>query len=45
MRKEIDILRKDKVVFEKVYSKLEKQLNLKRKEMARVIEHANSAYE
>lgn len=45
MREEIDHLRKEKVIFENVYSKLEKKLNSKRKEMAEIIEVANTAYE
>lgn len=45
MRTEIDNLRKEKVIFENVFSKLEKQLNSKRKDMAEIIEVANTAYE
>ena len=45
MREEIDHLRKEKVIFENVYSRLEKQLGAKRKEMAEIIEVANTAYE
>ena len=45
MREEIDHLRKEKVIFENVYSRLEKQLNSKRKDMAEIIEVANTAYE
>mmetsp|Transcript_30007 Transcript_30007/g.45876 ORF Transcript_30007/g.45876 Transcript_30007/m.45876 type:complete len:86 (-) Transcript_30007:247-504(-) len=45
MREEIDNLRKEKVIFEKVYSRLEKQLNLKRKDIAEIIEVSVSAYE
>jgi uncharacterized coiled-coil DUF342 family protein len=45
MREEIDHLRKEKVIFENVYSKLERQLGDKRKEMAEIIEVANTAYE
>jgi hypothetical protein len=45
MREEIDHLRKEKVIFENVYSKLEKQLGSKRKDMAEIIEVANTAYE
>mgnify|MGYP000933809560 CR=1 FL=1 len=45
MREEIDNLRKEKAIFEGVYSKLERQLLSKRKEMAEIIEVANTAYE
>jgi hypothetical protein len=38
-------LRKEKVIFENVYGKLDKQLNFKRKEMGEIIEVANTAYE
>jgi|TARA_B110000285_G_C15047985_1_gene575388 coiled-coil domain-containing protein 63/114 len=45
MREGIDNLRKEKAIFEEVYNKLEKQLLLKRKDMAEIIEVANTAYE
>ena len=45
MREEIDNLRKEKAIFEGVYSKLERQLLSKRKELAEIIEVANTAYE
>ena len=45
MREEIDHLRKEKVIFENVYSRLDKQLVNKRKDMAEIIEVANTAYE
>lgn len=41
MREEIDNLRKEKVIFEGVYSKLDKQLASRRKDIAKVIESAN----
>ena len=45
MRTEIDNLRKEKLVFETLYARMEKGLNVKRKNMAEVIEVANTAYE
>ena len=45
MREEIDHLRKEKVIFENVYSRLDKQLVNKRKDMAEIIEVANTAYQ
>jgi len=45
MREEIDDLRKEKVIFDGVYAKLEKELNAKRKNIAHIIEAANMAYE
>ena len=44
-RREIDNLRKEKVMFEEIYSNLEKHLQSKRKGMAEIIEVANTAYE
>ena len=44
-REEIDNIRKEKAIFEGVYSKLEKQLAGKRKNIAQIIEAANFAYE
>lgn len=45
MRTEIDNLRKEKLVFETLYARMEKGLNQKRKNMAEIIEVANTAYE
>ncbi|CAG9318865.1 unnamed protein product [Blepharisma stoltei] len=45
LREEIDNLRRERVIFDKIYQKLEKELHNKRKEMANIIEAANSAYE
>ena len=45
MRSEIDSLRKEKLVFETLYNRMEKNLSNKRKSMAEIIEVANSAYE
>jgi Tfp pilus assembly protein PilO len=45
MREDIDNLRKEKAIFEGVYDKLERQLLSKRKDMAEIIEVANTAYE
>jgi hypothetical protein len=45
LREQIDGLRRERVIFENVYKRLERDLNLKRVDMANVIEIANSAYE
>ena len=45
LRKEIDNLRRERVVFDQIYKKLEKELEDKKKEMANVIEISNVAYE
>lgn len=45
LRKEIDSLRRERVVFDNLYKKLEKELNKKKIKMAEIIENANNAYE
>ena len=45
MRNQIDGFRKEKLVFETLYARMEKNLANKRKNMAEIIEVANSAYE
>jgi len=45
LREEIDNLRRERVIFDNIYQKLEKELHDRRKEMADIIETANSAYE
>jgi len=45
LREEIDGLRGERVTFEKVYRKVEKELREKKKLMALVIEQSNQAYE
>ena len=45
LRESIDNLRRERVVFDGIYKKLEKELNEKKKEMANIIEVSNSAYE
>lgn len=45
LREEIDNLRRERVIFDTIYQKLEKELQNKRKKMASTIEAANSAYE
>jgi len=45
LREEIDGLRGERVTFEKVYKKIEKELREKKKQMAIVIEQSNQAYE
>ncbi len=41
----IDSLRKQRIIFDNLYKKLENQLNEKKKIMAEIIEKANSSYE
>jgi chromosome segregation ATPase len=41
----IDSLRKERVIFDNLYKKLESELHEKRKKMADIIEKANNAYE
>ncbi|KAL7531649.1 hypothetical protein ACHAXR_004153 [Thalassiosira sp. AJA248-18] len=45
LREEIDGLRGERVTFEKVYKKIEKELRERKKQMALVIEQSNQAYE
>jgi len=45
LRESIDSLRWERVIFDNIYRKLEKELHNKREEMANIIEIANSAYE
>ena len=45
LRNEIDNLRRERVVFDQIYKKLEKELHEKKKEMANIIEISNIAYE
>eukprot|EP01052_Picozoa_sp_SAG31_P030701 SAG31_NODE_3171_length_4590_cov_5.721443_6_plen_279_part_00 len=45
LRETIDNLRRERVVFDQIYKKLERELAEKRKEMASIIEAANDAYE
>merc|ERR1711871_360426 len=45
LRQEIDGLRRERVVFDSIYKKLERELDHKKKEMANIIEISNSAYE
>ena len=45
LREQIDNLRRERVVFEQIYKKLERELHDKKKEMANVIEISNIAYE
>ena len=45
LRESIDSLRRERVIFDNIYRKLEKELHKKREEMANIIEIANSAYE
>eukprot|EP00933_Yihiella_yeosuensis_P070963 TRINITY_DN79135_c0_g1_i1.p1 TRINITY_DN79135_c0_g1~~TRINITY_DN79135_c0_g1_i1.p1 ORF type:complete len:537 (+),score=172.28 TRINITY_DN79135_c0_g1_i1:91-1701(+) len=45
LREQIDTLRRERVVFDDIYRKLENELQQKKKEMANIIEQANVAYE
>lgn len=45
LRQEIDNLRRERLVFDQIYRKLEKELQEKKQEMANVIEVSNIAYE
>ncbi|CAD7975422.1 unnamed protein product [Amoebophrya sp. A25] len=45
LRDTIDSLRSERVVFDNIYAKLEKEFEQKKKEMANIIEQANAAYE
>lgn len=45
LREQIDGLRRERVVFDSIYKKLEQELQVKKKEMANIIEISNSAYE
>ncbi|KAK3256578.1 hypothetical protein CYMTET_34289, partial [Cymbomonas tetramitiformis] len=45
LRENIDNLRRERLVFDNIYKKLEKELAEKKKEMAHIIEVSNKAYE
>merc|ERR1712098_824897 len=45
LRESIDSLRRERVVFDSIYKKLEQELQQRKKEMANIIEQANAAYE
>jgi len=45
LRETIDNLRRERVVFDNIYRKLEKELHEKKKQMANIIELSNLAYE
>jgi len=45
LRENIDNLRRERLVFDQIYKKLEKELVEKKKEMAHIIEVSNKAYE
>ena len=45
LRQVIDSLRRERVIVDNLDNKLEKELHEKRKEMANIIEKANTAYE
>lgn len=45
LKEEIDSLRRERLVFNQIYKKLEKELEEKKREMANIIEVSNSAYE
>jgi len=45
LREQIDTLRRERLVFDDIYRRLENELAHKKKEMANIIEQANAAYE
>eukprot|EP00929_Paragymnodinium_shiwhaense_P124453 TRINITY_DN99_c0_g2_i1.p1 TRINITY_DN99_c0_g2~~TRINITY_DN99_c0_g2_i1.p1 ORF type:complete len:568 (-),score=251.93 TRINITY_DN99_c0_g2_i1:30-1670(-) len=45
LREQIDTLRRERLVFDDIYKKLENELKMKKMEMASIIEQANAAYE
>ena len=45
LREQIDNLRKERVVFDNIYKKLETKLHNKKKQMSQIIEESNKAYE
>ncbi|KAL9656853.1 hypothetical protein ABK040_004387 [Willaertia magna] len=45
LRDQIENLRRERVVFDSIYKKMEKELQEKKKEMAKIIELSNSAHE
>lgn len=45
LRDEIDDLRRERVVFENIYRKMERELQERKQKMAEIIENANQAYE
>ena len=45
LRDEIDVLRRERVTFDEVYKKMNKELGEKKREMANVVEITNIAYE
>ena len=45
LREQIDDLRRERVVFDNIYKKLEKELHEKKRQMANVIELSNMTYE
>jgi len=45
LRKQIDNLRQERIVFDNIYRKLEKELHGKKMHMAEIIEQSNQAYE
>lgn len=45
LKGQIDSLRRERVIFDNIYKRLEGELRKKREEMAKKIEEANTAYE
>ena len=45
LRESIDNLRRERIVFDQIYKKLEKELRRKEKEMSNIVEISNQAYE
>lgn len=44
LREKIDNLRRERVIFEQVFNKLEKDLGTKRRQMAALVEEVNKSY-
>jgi uncharacterized coiled-coil DUF342 family protein len=44
LRKTIDNLRKERVIYDKLYKKLQRELGQKKQQMAEIIEEAEEAY-
>jgi len=45
MRDKIDEMRRERVIFEQVYIRLEKELGVKRRDLARMVEHVDKVNE
>lgn len=45
LREQIDCLRRDRVVFEKVFAKLERDLGIKRQSIAKLVEEVGAVFD